>query len=84
MFSLKSSFGEGPISLKNYLNTFVENVSDQDSSSDQLQYSLETLQFIPDIQISHSILECLTYAAGYAVFSCMKTKLINAPIVTIS
>ena len=54
------------------MNTFVENVSDQDSNSDQLQYFLETLQFIPDIQISPSQLECLTYVAGYAVFSYMK------------
>ena len=51
-FSLKLSSGEGPISLKNNLNTFVENVSDQDSNSDKLQYLFETLQFIPDIQIS--------------------------------
>ena len=28
LFSLKLSSGDGPISLKNYLNTFVENVSD--------------------------------------------------------
>ena len=34
LFSLKLSFGEGLISLKNYLNTFVENVSDQDLNSD--------------------------------------------------
>ena len=58
----------GPISLKNYFNTFVENVSDQDSNSGQLQYFLERLQFIPNIQISPSQVECLTYVAGRTVF----------------
>ena len=33
---------------------------------------METLQFIPDIQTSPSQLECLTYVAGYALFSYMK------------
>ena len=40
--------------------------------TDKLQYFLETLLYISNIQISPSQLECLTYVAGYAVFSYMK------------
>ena len=60
LFSIKisSKLSDEPISLKNYLNMFVENSSEQGSNSDlELPYYLETLRYIPEFQISSSQLE---------------------------
>ena len=53
--------------IRNYLNTFIE--IPMSNSDLELPFFIETLQHIPDFQLSSSQLECLTYVAGYAVFS---------------
>ena len=62
-----------PLSLVNYINKFAENACGEESdSSFDLHLYLETLQLIPKPQIHLSQIECLTYVAGYAVFSYLK------------
>ena len=62
-----------PLSLVIYINKFAENACGEESdSSFDLQLYLETLQLIPKPQIHLSQIECLTYVAGYAVFSYIK------------
>ena len=75
LFSTKLNSEEfvKPLSLVNYINTFAENACGEESNSSfDLQLYLETLQLIPKPQIHLSQIECLTYVAGYAVFSYLK------------